>query len=85
MVNCPYCNRHMRSTGRIDDPGVEYECTNCCGVWLYVESPNHEILSMKNGVLKGNSIFFPVLFPRVLADIIEQQYDKKQKKRHDNM
>jgi transposase-like protein len=80
MVNCPYCNHQMKSTGRTHEPGIEYKCTNCNGVWNYVNKPNFEVISKKNGIIKGNSIFYPVSYPRVLADIVEQQHDKKQKK-----
>jgi Zn-finger nucleic acid-binding protein len=80
MVNCPYCNRNMSCTGRIDNPGVEFRCNNCGGVWLYVENPEPEIINMKHGILIENSVFFPVYYPKVLEDILEQQHDKKQKK-----
>jgi len=71
----------MKSTDRIDDPGVEYKCTNCGGFWLYVENPEPEIINMKHGILIENSVFFPVYYPRVLADILEQRPNKSQAKR----
>ena len=71
----------MKSTGRKVEPGVEYECPNCKGIWIYVEKPDFNILSKKNGTLKGNSIFYPVMPPKVIADIIEQRPNKTQLKR----
>jgi len=71
----------MTNTGRTYEPGVEYECFNCKGVWNYVETPNFEIVSKKNGVIKGTSIFYPVVPPSVLVDIMEQQPNKTQAKR----
>ena len=80
MTNCPYCNRQMTRSGRTYEPGVEYECPNCKGVWNYVEKPNFEI-DITNGIIKGKSIFYPVLYPNVLADIVSQRPNKTQAKR----
>jgi transposase-like protein len=77
MVNCPYCNRQMKTTGRTHKPGVEYECLNCKGVWNYVEQPNFEIISSKNGIIINGYIFYPVLYPKVLADIVLQRHLRK--------
>jgi Zn-finger nucleic acid-binding protein len=78
---CPYCNRQMTSTGRTHEPGVEYECPNCKGVWNYVQTPNFKIISKQGGIIKGTSIFYPVMPPTVLVDIMTQQPNKTQAKR----
>ncbi|MGA2523155.1 MAG: hypothetical protein ABSF65_03265 [Candidatus Bathyarchaeia archaeon] len=71
----------MTSTGRTQELGVEYECPNCKSVWNYVQTPNFEVLDSKGGIMKGTSIFFPVLYPKVLADIVEQQPNQTEAKR----
>jgi hypothetical protein len=71
----------MNTTGRTFEPGVEYECPNCKGNWNYVETPDFNVQSKKNGTIKGKSIFYPVMPPKVIADIIEQRPNKAQLKR----
>jgi hypothetical protein len=62
------------------EPGVEYECLNCKGVWNYVEAPNFQNISKQGGIIKGTSIFYPVIPPKILADIMAQQPNKTQAK-----
>ena len=77
MVKCPYCDQKMKTTGRTHKPGIEYKCLNCQGVWIYVEKPNFKILDKKNGIIKNGGIFYPVLYPRVLADILLKLHLRK--------
>lgn len=81
MVDCSYCNRRMNLTGRVHEPGIEYECPNCKGVWNYVEKPDFTIINKKNGIMKGTSIFYPVMPPKVLVDVMEQQPNMTQTKK----
>jgi hypothetical protein len=72
---------YARATGRTYEPGVEYECPNCKGVWNHVETPNFKIISEQGGIIKGTSIFYPVMPPTVLVDIMNQQPNKTEAKR----
>lgn len=81
MVNCPYCKNQMSKTGRKYEPGYEYACPNCKAVWNFVEKSDYSFSSQWNGEVIGSSIFFPVVLPNVLMDIVEQQPNKAEAKR----
>ena len=81
MVNCPYCKHQMSKTGRTYELGCEYACPNCKAVWNFVEKPDFNVISKRDGIMIGSSIFFPVVFPNVLRDIVEQQPNKTEARR----
>jgi tRNA(Ile2) C34 agmatinyltransferase TiaS len=54
-IICPYCKNRMKATGRKQDEvyGIEYECSNCGGVWNYSNDtffPVHYPTVIANGL-----------------------------------
>jgi hypothetical protein len=74
----------MTAMGRKHEPGIEYECPNCKGIWNYVEKLDFELINPKNGISSEKGMFFPVMPPSILKDIMEQQPNKSQTKKRPN-